>query len=153
MAIETEAYVLRVHPMGESDRIVVLLSPREGKLRGVARHAALSRRRFGGSLSFLSQVRVRFVLKPGRDLVGLESCELVAPTPGEGRDLQAFYVCAYLAEILDHFSHEGQADESLYRLTRAVCQALSAGGSPVAMARYFEVWTLRLAGLLPALQG
>jgi DNA repair protein RecO (recombination protein O) len=152
MRVEGPAFVLRTYPLGESDRIVVLFSADEGKLRGVAPRAAASRRRFGGALSVLCEVEVAYQEKEGRDLGRLESCHLLAATPGEGRDLEAFYACTYLAEILDQVGREREADPTLYRLTRACTGALAAGIEPVLVARYFEVWTLRLAGVLPALE-
>lgn len=152
MILETTAFVLRSQPLGESDRIVALFSREHGQLRGVAPRAAASRKRFGGALSVLAEVEVRFLTRPGRDLGRLESCTPMRPTPGEGRDLDAYYASVYVAEVLGVFSHEGQVDERLYRLTRAVAAALAAGREPFAVCRYFEVWTLKLAGLLPDLE-
>ena len=152
MILETTAFVLRSQPLGESDRIVALFSRTHGQLRGVAPRAAASRKRFGGALSVLAEVEVRFLTRPGRDLGRLESCTPMRPTPGEGRDLDAYYASVYVAEVLGVFSHEGQVDERLYRLTRAVAEALAAGSDAFAVCRYFEVWTLKLAGLLPDLE-
>ena len=53
---ETEAMVLRSHPLGESDRIVTFLTRSSGKVRGVAKGARRSRRRFGSNLEPLSQM-------------------------------------------------------------------------------------------------
>ena len=150
--IETPAFVLRSHALGESDRIVVLLTREAGKLRGVAPHAAASRRRFGGALSVLAEVQLSWRERRGSDLGRVEACELLTPTPGEGRDLDAFYAASYLAEVLEQFAREGQPDAALYRLTRACSTALAAGMNARAVARYFEVWTLRLGGLLADLE-
>jgi DNA repair protein RecO len=152
MQVETPAFVLRSFPFSEADRIVVLFSREEGKLRGVAPRAATSRKRFGGTLSVLAEVELRYREREGRDLGRLEWCRLVAPTPGEGRDLEAFYAACYLAEILEQVGRERQADPRLYRLTGAVARALAAGIEPYLAARYFEVWALRLAGLFPELK-
>ena len=151
MLLETTAFVLRSRPLGEADRIVTLFSREHGQLRGVAPRAATSRKRFGGALSVLAEVEVHFRDRPGRDLGRLESCTPIRPTPGGGRDLQAYYASAYLAEVLEAFSRQGEPDERLYRLTRACAESLAAGSEPYAVCRYFEVWTLKLAGLLPEL--
>jgi DNA repair protein RecO (recombination protein O) len=152
MRIETPAFVLRTYPFSEADRIVVLFSRAEGKLRGVASRAAASRRRFGGAMSVLTEVEASYREREGRDLGRLESCRLLAPTPGEGRDLEAFYVCCYVAEILEQVSREREADDPLYRLTRTAAGALAQGVEPYVVARYFEIWALRLAGLFPEVQ-
>ena len=48
---ESEAIVLRTYPYRESDLLVTVFTRIEGKLRGVARAAKKSRRRFGGRWS------------------------------------------------------------------------------------------------------
>ena len=47
---ESEAIVLRTYPLRESDLLVTLFTRLEGKVKGVARAAMKSRRRFGGAL-------------------------------------------------------------------------------------------------------
>ena len=46
---ESEAIVLRTYPLRESDLLVTLFTRLEGKVKGVARAAMKSRRRFGGA--------------------------------------------------------------------------------------------------------
>jgi DNA repair protein RecO len=117
----------------------------------VAPRAGASRRRFGGALQVLGEVEFSYREKEGQDLGRLEWCRVLAPTPGEGRDLDAFYVSTYIAEVLEQMGREREADERLYRLTQACAGALAQGLMATAVARYFEVWTLRLGGLLPDL--
>ncbi|HXY04320.1 MAG TPA: recombination protein O N-terminal domain-containing protein, partial [Terriglobales bacterium] len=47
---ESEAIILRTYPLREADLLVTFLTRAEGKLRGVARSAKKSKRRFGGAL-------------------------------------------------------------------------------------------------------
>ena len=54
---ESEAIVLRTYPMREADLLVTLFTRMEGKVRGVARSAKRSRRRFGGALEPMTCVR------------------------------------------------------------------------------------------------
>jgi DNA repair protein RecO (recombination protein O) len=151
MQLESTAFVLRTYPLRESDRIVVLYSRAEGKLRGVAPREAASRKRFGGALSILNEVEFSYHEKEGRDLGRLDWCRLLHATPGEGRDLDAFYASSYMAEVLEQMGGERERDERLYRLVQACARALDEGMHAPWVARYFEVWTLRLGGLLPEL--
>ena len=48
--VESEAIVLRTYPLREADLLVTLFTRGEGKIRGVARSAKKSKRRFGGAL-------------------------------------------------------------------------------------------------------
>ena len=57
---ESEAIVLRTYPFRESDLLVTLFTRLEGKVRGVARAAKKSRRRFGGALEPLTYVKVAY---------------------------------------------------------------------------------------------
>ena len=45
-----EAIVLRAWPFQEADLLVSLFTREQGRVKGVARHALRSRRRFGGAL-------------------------------------------------------------------------------------------------------
>ena len=45
-----EVIVLRTYPLREADLLVTLFTRAEGKVRGVARSAKKSKRRFGGAL-------------------------------------------------------------------------------------------------------
>jgi hypothetical protein len=46
---ESEPIVLRTYPLREADLLVTLCTRAEGKVRGVARSAKKSKRRFGGA--------------------------------------------------------------------------------------------------------
>ena len=59
---ESEAIVLRTYPLREADLLVTLFTRAEGKVRGVARSAKKSKRRFGGALEPLTFVRVCSIL-------------------------------------------------------------------------------------------
>jgi DNA repair protein RecO (recombination protein O) len=147
-----EAYVLRTQELGESDLIVSLLAESHGKVRGVARAARRSRKRFGGALDPLTRVRATWFEKEGRDLhrlEGLESLRSFAAMQSEPL-LQA--TCAVLAELSEVFSREGQSEPRFFKLLGAVLEALERRVDPLSVIRYFEYWTLRLNGLLPDLQ-
>lgn len=142
-----DALVLRTYPLGESDRIVVFLTADRGKKRGVARAARRSRRRFGGALEPFTHVRVSYFEKETRELVSLNYAEpLRSPLAAPG---DAVGYAGYFAELLDEWAAADDPNETLYRLGRAVLDALSAGVSADRLARYFEYWLLRLEGVYP----
>ncbi len=70
-----EALILRTYKLGEADRIVVFLTRDRGKKRGVAKGARRPRSRFVGALEPLTEVRVAYFEKEGRELVGLNYAE------------------------------------------------------------------------------
>src|SRR4029077_6111032 len=75
---ESEAIVLRTYPLREADLLVTLFTRAEGKVRGVARSAKKSKRRFGGALEPLTYVRAFYDVKERQDLARLDACEVLA---------------------------------------------------------------------------
>jgi DNA repair protein RecO (recombination protein O) len=148
---EAEAFVLRSQPLGESDRLVTFLTRSGGKLRGVAKGARRSRRRFGTNLELLSRVRLSYFEREGRDLVRVEGAELLESFYRLQEDPERGAVLACFAEIADAFAREQQEDEPFFRLLQAVLEAVRDGIDLDRAARYFEIWTLRLHGVLPSL--
>jgi DNA repair protein RecO (recombination protein O) len=143
-----EALVLRTYKLGEADRIVVFLTRDRGKKRGVAQGARRPRSRFRGALEPLTEVRVAYFEKEGRELVGLNYAEAVR-SPLRVASPESLGCSHYVAELIDAWAAEADADERLYRLGCSVLDALSAGTPADALARYFECWLLRLQGVYP----
>ena len=149
---EAEAFVLRSYPLGESHRVVTFLTRRVGKVRGVARGARRSRKRFGSNLELLSRVRLNYFEKEGVDLSRVESAELLEPFFEMQTDPERGAVLACFAEIADAFCREQQEDERFFRLLHAALRAVRDGLDLDWAARYFEIWTLKLHGVLPDLR-
>jgi len=145
---ESEAIVLRTYPLRESDLLVTLFTRLEGKLKGVARAAKKSKRRFGGALEPLTYVRAVYDERERQELVRLDSCEVIeSPMSGEVTFARATAL-AHVAELLDQLMPDHEASDAVFRLTLAVIAELrgSALWMPVT---YFELWMTRLMGFLP----
>jgi DNA repair protein RecO (recombination protein O) len=150
--IATDALVLRSYKLGESSKIVVLLTRERGKLRAIAKGARSGRSRYQSALEALSEVRATLYGRQGAELFRLGACELTRSAfPSGGRDLETALSLSYLAELLDAFAQEGEAEDAVYRLAIAVLRAISEGGDVAALIRYFEAWLLKLHGLYPPL--
>lgn len=147
-----EAWVLSTFDLGESDRIITLLAQHHGKLRAAARGARRSQRRFAGSLEPLTRVRAAWVERRGGDLHALTAADCLHSYAAMQAEPRTQAACAVLAEIATTFAQEGQADPRGFRLLGACLDALEAGGETWIVVRYYELWTLRLQGLLPELQ-
>ena len=145
---ESEAIVLRTYPLRESDLLVTLFTRLEGKVKGVARAAKKSKRRFGGALEPLTYVRAVYDERERQELVRLDSCEVIeSPMSGEVTYARATAL-AHVAELLDQLMPDREASDAVFRLTLAVIAELrgSALWMPVT---YFELWMTRLMGFLP----
>ena len=72
-----EAIVLRLWPFQEADLIVSLFTREQGRIKGVARHAMRSRRRFGGALEPMTVVRAAYAERPKQELMRLDAFEML----------------------------------------------------------------------------
>ncbi|MFZ3263832.1 MAG: DNA repair protein RecO [Terriglobales bacterium] len=145
---ESEAIVLRTYPLRESDLLVTLFTRLEGKVKGVARAAKKSKRRFGGALEPMTYVRAFYDDREGQELARLDSCEVIeSPMSGVVTYARATAL-AHVAELLDQLMPDREASDAVFRLTLAVLAELrgSAFWMPVT---YFELWMTRLMGFLP----
>lgn len=151
-SIASDALVLRTHKLGETSKIVVLLTRGRGKVRAVAKGARGPRSRYQSALEPLSEVRVGLHGRQGAELLRLGQCELVRSAfPAGARGLEAALALSYFAELLDAFAQEGEAEDDVYRLAVAVVRAAEEGVSTVVLSRYLEAWLLRLDGVYPPL--
>jgi DNA repair protein RecO (recombination protein O) len=146
------AYALRTWPLGEADLIVELFTLERGRVRAVARSARRPKSRFGSALQPFTRSQIVYFQRDKDDLGRLSSCEIERSYFETLATLENAPLAAYWAELLIGFTPELDPIPDMYRLVGAALDALAAGADPELMARYFEVWTLRISGLLPDLQ-
>src|SRR5438552_6995390 len=150
--ISSDALVLRTYNLGETSKVVVLLTRERGKLRAVAKGARGARPRYQSSLEPLSEVRVSLYGRQGTELYRLGECELVRSAFHAGeRGLDAALALSYFAELLDAFAQEGEAEDAVYRLALAIVAAVDGGTETGVLGRYLEAWLLKLHGIYPPL--
>jgi len=68
MPLQSEALILRTYPFHEADLLVTFFTRTEGKIRGVAKAAKRSKRRFGGALEPLTHVTAHWEEKEKQEL-------------------------------------------------------------------------------------
>lgn len=145
---ESEAVVLRVYPLREADLLVTLFTRTEGKVRGVARSAKKSRRRFGGALEPLTYVRAYYEDRERQELSRLDSCEVLESPLASQVSYPRAVALGHMAEVLDELLPDREANDAIFRLTLSVLAALR--GPDIWMpVTYFDLWMTRLVGFLP----
>lgn len=147
----SESIVLRTYPFREADLVVSFLTRDQGILRGTARRARRPKSGFGSGLDRLAHVSMSYFQRENRDLVNLNSCELIA-SPFASR-YEAGIAMDYLAEVTDRLLPEAEPNERHFRLLLAVMRHLREqpeGLWPAVL--YFSLWSVRLAGFLPELR-
>jgi DNA repair protein RecO (recombination protein O) len=150
IAHQVEAIVLRTWPIHEADQIVSLFTRDYGKIKGVAKSAARSRRRFGGALEPMTHVRASYAEKPRQELVRLDSFDIVTSPLSEPVDYARAAALAFFAEVLEETLPDHDPQDAVFRLLVAVLGYTrnSAIWMPVT---YFALWTTKLMGWLPEL--
>ena len=147
---ESEAVVLRTYPMREADLLVTLFTRQEGKIRGVARSAKKSKRRFGGALEPLTYVRAFYEDRERQELTRLDSCEVIESPLASEVSYPRAVALGHIAELLDELLPDREANDAVFRLTLSVLSSLQ--GPYVWMpVTYFDLWLTRLMGFLPEL--
>jgi len=149
----SEAIVLATYPFKESDLVVSFLTRDLGKLRGVAKRARRPKSSFGSGLERLSQVKMSYFQRETRELVNLDSCELIQSQFGLLGDYGAAVALDYLAEISEQLMPPAEPNERYFRLVLAALEHLRSGGEGKVWraVTYFSLWAVRLAGILPEL--
>jgi DNA repair protein RecO (recombination protein O) len=152
-ACVSEALVLRTYPLKEADLIVSFFARDQGKLRGVAKRARRPKSNFGAGLERLSHVRMAYTQRETRELVNLDSCELIHSQFGLISDYWTSVALDYFAEVSEQLLPSAEPSEKYFRLLLAVLQSLQApeAGKAWRAVTYFSLWSLRLSGWLPEL--
>jgi DNA repair protein RecO (recombination protein O) len=151
MAIkQSEAIVLRTYPLREADLLVTLFTRVEGKIKGVARSAKKSRRRFGGALEPLTCVRVYYEDRERQELARLDSCDILESPLSNAIHYPRIVALEHLAETLDELLPDREVNDAIYRLALSAMRCLR--GEAIWMPlTYFQLWLVRLIGFLPEL--
>jgi len=147
---QAEAVVLRTWLLHEADQIVSLFTREQGKIKGIARSSAKSRKRFGGALEPMTHVRATYLEKPRQELVRLDFCEVLRSPLREHVDYARLAALDLYAEVLDETLADHDPNDTVFRLLLAVLDATHAGQVWLPVT-YFSLWMTRLMGWLPDL--
>jgi DNA repair protein RecO (recombination protein O) len=143
-----EALILRTWPVHEADQIVSFFTREQGKLKGIAKSAAKSRKRFGGALEPMTYVLASYAEKPRQELVRLDACEIVVSPLSEPVDYGRAAALEFFAEVLEETLQDRDPQDAVFRLTVAVLEQTRAERMWLPVT-YFGLWMVRLMGWMP----
>jgi DNA repair protein RecO (recombination protein O) len=144
----SEAVVLRTWPVQEADLIVSFFTRDYGRVKGIAKSALKSRKRFGGALEPMTVVRAWFAERPRQELVRLDQLEIMRSPLSTPVDHTRMAVLSFFAELLDEALPDHDPQETVFRLLLAVLEQTTVE-QPWMPLTYFSLWMTRLTGLLP----
>lgn len=151
-AYRARAVVLGSIDYGESDRILTFYTLEQGKMRGIAKGARRSKKRFVGNLDPLSHINIVYFQSDRSELVRVEDASLMDAFTPLKADIERLSDACYLLELTSEMTREGLSVPAVYHALVAFLKLLEAGAGAEAL-RFFEMRLLSLAGYLPHLSG
>jgi DNA repair protein RecO (recombination protein O) len=130
--------VLRTMRLGESDKIVTIVTEGRGKVRAVAKGVRKTKSRFGGRLEPLSHVQLQ--LYEGRNLDTITQVEGIDHFRAIREDLDRLGQATTMLEVVDAIVQEGEQNPRLYQMLLGALRTLEASPSPLVVPAFF--WKL-----------
>jgi DNA repair protein RecO (recombination protein O) len=144
------SFVLSAIDYGDSDRIVSLFTLEHGRIKGFARGAKKSRKRFGAALEPFARIEAQVRLKEG--LSGLQQADIHSIYPRVRTDLVRIAHALYVCELVESITPEGQPLPRLFRLLAAYLDHLEKVEATESDRRFFEINLLNILGYRPSLE-
>lgn len=148
---KTTGFFLKSVSFGESDLIVTFYCLKFGKIKGIAKGAKRSRKRFANVFEPFSLSSIMFSRKNRDGLAFIEACDIINHYSAIRQDLEKTLIASYFIDLADHFSPEGKPNENLYKLLMDFLALLAQENVSDTVIRFFEMRLLKTAGFEPAL--
>jgi len=148
---KTESIIIGSMNLGEADKLVTFFSLDRGKLRGVARNARKSFRRFGAGLELFTHSRLHLYEREHQELLRIESADIITQHFDIANDLQRMAVGSVILELVREVVPEGERNSQAFLVLAHVLHLLNAGADPLFLLRVFEIRFLSLLGFQPKL--
>ena len=130
-----EAVVLRTYRLGESDRIVVLLTESHGKVRAVAKGVRKTRSRLGSRLEPMSVVSV--LLHKGKNLDIVSQVDSTDTASGLRANLDKMTQGLAILEAVDQMTIDREPVPHIFKMLVGALGALGRGGSALVVAAFY----------------
>ena len=131
--LTSSAIIMRVKEFGESDLLVTFFTKDNGRLKGIAKGARRSRKRFVNCLDIFSLVNIEYGRKRKGDLYFIHSGRLIDAYPGLRADFSTLSKASFmveLTEILFPWDEFQAKQKELNRIRREVIEKIGDGLNP-----------------------
>ncbi len=142
----SESIITRTWEFGETDLLVSFFTVDKGRLKGVAKGARKSSRRFANCLDSFCLTRLEYDRKSGRDLYFLDSGKLIHGFPELRSDFHALSLASYMVELAETLFPVGVAEPRMFALLKDAFHALSDHREKEDLRILFEAKALALGG-------
>lgn len=146
--LNVNGIVLRCYDLGEKDRIIVLLTAEEGKIRVVAKGAKRPGGRFAAAASPLTELSASINL--GRNLHTLNQVQITTSHRPLRERLERLALALFMTELVDHATVEAPGQSEFLTLLTAGLLKLETTAQLELTLCFFLLQLLELAGVSPA---
>ncbi|MFH1623997.1 MAG: DNA repair protein RecO [Pseudomonadota bacterium] len=147
----TEAVVIRSMDFSESDKIVTFFTRDFGKLRGIAKGAKRSKKRFGNTLDLFSRISLLFFEKENLELARVNNCNIIETYMEIYKDIEKIAYGSYFIELVYELVGEKEKNNGIFDLLVDSLSLINCHDLGEEIARIFEIRLLSLLGYQPQL--
>ncbi len=149
MILKDSAIALRIHPFGNTSRIVVWLSRTHGKMATLVKGSQREKSAFLGQYDLFYTCELLFYAREQRNLHILKECVPLEVRPAFRTDWRACAAASYAAGTMDRAMPFGPAPAGLHDLLADTLDQLAARTPGPAFLPRFELRLLGELGLAP----
>lgn len=149
MLEKIEGIVLRTNDYGETNKIVTMLSREKGKMAAVARGAKKTKSRLSGVTQPFTHGY--FLVQGGRGLGTMQQGEPLDSMRHIREDLLKTAHAAYIVELIDRTTEDGEGGAFLFELLRKSLAAVNEGMDAAIITNIVEMKMLQRLGIRPEL--
>jgi len=142
----SNAIIMRIKEFGESDILVTFFTPDMGQLKGVAKGARRSRKRFVNCLDIFCLADLEYGSRKKGDLYFLHSGKLINAFPGLRSDFTTLSRASYMIELTEILFPYGVTEREIFHLLRDSFDALAKGERVDIVPIIFEIRAMALGG-------
>ena len=145
---DLKSIVIKKSVYGEADYLVTFFTKEIGKVKGIARQAKKSKKRFGGRLEPFIYLNIDITLNEGKFNV-VNDVNLIKPFPSIIESLEAFAFGSFVLEHVDFFTIENQKSEKLFDATIKVFDRINTDNNILPSLLSFQLTLLDVNGIRP----
>lgn len=147
----SESIIISKIPLREADLLVTFFSRADGKIKGVARHAKKSRKRFGGLLEtgYVIDLSYTSPSKAGSDLVRIDQASAISPKRYTSQTLESTTATWLALEFASRFLPDAEANGEKFELIKRFVTAIHGGRLTRPILLFFLLKWISLSGYLP----
>ncbi len=148
----THAIVVHSMNYGESDKIVTFFTQDFGKLKGIAKGARRSKKRFQNALDLFSHIRLIFFDREGMGLVRAQGSDILNSFPKIRENLKKIIYGTYFLEMVSEMAGEREVHPGAFDLLLSFLMTLEGVEPQEEQLRMFEIRILSQFGYRPNLK-